>query len=859
MHNIEHLLQEEKYISRSDLFINDLMETKYLQQADYHNKLFIRKKLKEYKEYFDHILDKENKNIKLDFEQRLAILTDEDYNLIIAGAGSGKTTTMVAKIKYLIEKCHIPGNQILAMSFARKNVMELDEKLNKIYQLGVDVKTFHKLGCELIGIDRNTPVRVISQNVQKDIILDFLKNDIYQDKQLLHDTVNFLSCYFYADPHLSEFESFDEYKKYKYDTQYESLKGNLGEYNKTIIDKRRKAKISIQNEFLRSYEELKIANFLFLNGIEYEYEKRYPFPAGDVVYYPDFTIKQGENIVYLEHFGIHQNGSSDIYSADVLHKYLHEIDIKKQWHEQNKTKMICTYSQYNDGRSLLVHLEELLTQNGFILHKLDEKSVYDKLFETSQNTQFYAYLILALSFIAKFKLTYYQSSYFDQLMQTTDNERTFQFLKLTKKVYQAYQDYLTNHHLIDFEDMIIQSIDVLSHTKKESFPFQYQYVIVDEYQDISDQRFELLRKFVMLLGAKVIAVGDDWQSIFAFAGSNVSLFTQFEEVMGYAEILRIQNTYRNSQELIDVASEFVEKNNVQIHKELHSNIHLDKPVVVYSYDDYHASSTNKGILITKIIQDIIKEYSPQNKILLIGRYQNDLDRLLTTGLFQKGQGNHVICTSIPSARLYFATAHGSKGVEYDNVIIINAIDSTYGFPSKVKDDPIFLLFGDKRNLAYAEERRLFYVALTRTKSRVYIIVPASKPSPFVLELKENIHVEFKDDVVKNYQNQIESLTCPHCGFYLKREYFDPMNQYVYRCTNDKNICDFITTELTYKVPIKPCPKCKKGFIIFKTIVSNHDQKLLMCGCTNYREEEIACTHVEYFPWNKAETDTVTQR
>ena len=104
MHNIEHLLQEEKYISRSDLFINDLMETKYLQQADYHNKLFIRKKLKEYKEYFDHILDKENKNIKLDFEQRLAILTDEDYNLIIAGAGSSKTTTMVAKIKYLIEK-----------------------------------------------------------------------------------------------------------------------------------------------------------------------------------------------------------------------------------------------------------------------------------------------------------------------------------------------------------------------------------------------------------------------------------------------------------------------------------------------------------------------------------------------------------------------------------------------------------------------------------------------------------------------------------------------------------------------------------------------------------------------------------
>ena len=844
MHDINTILKQDKYIPRSELFCHDLIETKYLQQTEYHNKQFIKNKLKEYEEYFDNILDKEKKKIKLDLEQRIAILTDEDYNLIIAGAGSGKTTTMIAKIKYLIEKCHVSSNEILAISFARKNVLELDQKLNQIYKLNVDTKTFHKLGIEIIKAYENIPVRVISENDKKNIILNYLKKEIYKNKENLRETINFLSCYFHADPNMAEFDNFEEYKKYKYDTEYMSLKSNLGEYNKTIINKRKKSKISIKYEFLRSYQELEIANFLYLNNIEYEYEKKYPFSDNNTVYYPDFTIKQGENIIYLEHFAINQNGTSEIFDTQTTTKYNHEIDIKKQLHDQYHTKLICTYANYNDGKSLLFHLKELLIKNGFILKKKREEEIYQKLFETSKDTEFFAYLVLALSFISKFKLQKKKIEDFDRMISETDIERTKEFLKLTKKIYEHYEQTLKNEGKIDFEDMIIKAIYDLKHIKKENIPFHYQYIIVDEYQDISDQRFELLQELTRMLNSKIIAVGDDWQSIFAFAGSNVTLFTKFKEAMGYAEILKIQNTYRNSQELIDVASEFVEKNKEQIHKELRSNIHLKTPVIIYSYDDNDKKTWNKAMLISKIISDIKKEYSTQHQILLIGRYNFDIENLFHTNLFQKGENDKISAVNEPDMNITFSTAHGSKGSEFDSVIIINAIDSTFGFPSKIKDDPVFLAIENKPTLEYAEERRLFYVALTRTKSRVYIIVPTSKPSPFVIELKKNNNVKFMDNVIQEYQNNWENLKCPKCGYYLKKEYFNEMQQYIYRCTNEKEVCNFMTTELVYKVPIQKCSKCS-GYMILKKVIP--EKNLLMIGCTNYNDEEMNCMNVKYIP------------
>lgn len=214
-----------------------------------------------------------------------------------------------------------------------------------------------------------------------------------------------------------------------------------------------------------------------------------------------------------------------------------------------------------------------------------------------------------------------------------------------------------------------------------------------------------------------VAVGDDWQSIYAFAGSEVSLFTRFKESMGYADLLHITHTYRNSQELIDIAGDFVQKNNTQIKKTLKSNKSIQKPVVIFSYSDDTYKNEKKGksgviyekaIIIDSIIQKIVQVHGENTSILLIGRFGFDAERLSISELFTY-ENEMLKSTNYPSVKITALTAHSSKGLGFDNVIIINATNDTYGFPSKIETDPILkLVIEDDKAIDFAEERRLFF-------------------------------------------------------------------------------------------------------------------------------------------------------
>ena len=829
----------DRYISVKENLRLNLFDDKQLKD---HNLNFIKKGLIKYQDYFDHLYDEINPNVSLDLNQRIAILTDENYNLIIAGAGSGKTTTMIGKIRYLIDKCGIKGDEILALSFARKNVSELDEKLNKILKLNVDVKTFHQLGKNILE-SNNIKKRPIDDGKKYNLLKKYMQKELFKNKDDLKNMMTFLSYYSNVDESMMKFNSFEEYHKYKSECLFKSIKDNLKEYNNSVIKKRSKFRRSIQSEYLKSNEELKIANFLFLNGLEYEYEQRYIYD-NDRIYLPDFTIKQGENIIYLEHFGISQNGSSNLYSFNALNKYMHNINIKKQIHERNGTKMIVTYSKFNDGRPLLSHLEELLIANGFILKPINEKEIFKKLTETDIDSYYYHYLTLAMEFISKIKLKNLSIDELDNLINITGDIRTKQFLMTIKPLYLYYQQSLERGNFIDFEDMIVKATLLLKNNQFNFDNKNYKYLIIDEYQDISKPRFDLIKTLSDIFSCNIVAVGDDWQSIFSFAGSNVELFTKFKEEMGYAEVLKITNTYRNCQELIDVAGEFVQRDENNIKKTLHSNKHIEKPICVYSYiDDRGSNLMDKAETLCEIIKNIYDE-NQNSKILLIGRYNYDMEKLFKTNLFYQFK-EKIICNECKKANIEFATVHRSKGLEFDEVIIINAIDDTFGFPSKIKDDPIFSIINEKAN-RYAEERRLFYVALTRTKNKVYIVVPQSKPSPFVLELKNNKNVEFKDDVINKYNYKMESLICPICGNYLRKQYFDGLKQDIYCCSSEDEICGFKTTNLTHKINLKPCPKCN-GYVIFKTITKNNN---IMLGCSNYDISD-GCKYVEFINKEKS--------
>lgn len=823
------------YLSVKKLNENNLNYIEQLDKIKKHNKEYINNQLSIDKKYFDDMFKQIDSNIKLDEEQRKAILKNEDYNLIIAGAGSGKTTTMMAKIKYLIDKKNVQPDEILAISFAKKNTEELKEKLKKQFNLDINVTTFHKLGLNIIEQNTNKRYSIIEDNVKNRYILNYFKNYIYKNKYHLNNVLNFLTLYLDEDEQIKNFKSHEEYCRYLKNKLFDTIKGDLAKYNRTTINKRKSNRKTINNEKLRSKEEVMIANFLFLNGINYEYEKRYEYKLPDnKIYCPDFTIKQGENIVYLEHFGINENGTSDLYNDNGINKYINEINRKIETHKMNNTKLIYTFSKFNDGKPLLEHLKELLIENNFILKQVDEYKIFNRLFDSMENPRIAKFCNLISEFISNMKLNEYTKDDIRYLINNVTNYRTKLFIKCVEPFYLSYQKYLNLRNKIDFDDMIIKAIKIVE-TKEIKFP--YKYIIVDEYQDISFERFELIKKLSDKYNSNITVVGDDWQAIFSFAGSNVSLFTDFKEILGYRSLTKIINTYRNSQELIDVASEFVSRDKNNIKKTLNSNKHINKPVCVLNYKDGVGKVIEeKAISITKAIGKILQEKN-NAKIMLLGRYNNDMEQLLKTHYFYQTK-EKIINSEYKQADIEFYTVHKSKGLEADYVIIINAIDSTYGFPSKVKSDELFKFFNyRKENVEFAEERRLFYVALTRTKNKVYIITSDKKPSPFVKELEENINVEFIDKLsVDDFSN----YKCPQCGGYLKYQYYEDIKDNVFRCCTDKEVCDFMTNNLIYKPKIEKCPKCD-GYLVFKQIYDNN--KLYM-GCTNYKLDGTGCNYTK---------------
>ena len=316
-------------------------------------------------------------------------------------------------------------------------------------------------------------------------------------------------------------------------------------------------------------------------------------------------------------------------------------------------------------------------------------------------------------------------------------------------IYLAYQEKLRELNLIDFEDMINYAYKIMPKVKEKNLEVDYKYVIIDEYQDVSMQRFNLTKKIQELFNAKIIAVGDDYQSIFGFSGSRIDLMTEFKKYLEDAKQIPITNVYRNSQELIDIATSFIDKNSMQIKKKLSSIKHLDNPIEIYVYDDsiYLETNINKSNLLVNIL-DKIYNNNPKNKVLLLERYNSDIDTVLNTNELIKKNKENIINKNHLNMQIDYLTIHKSKGLEYDDCILINAIDDKYGFPSKIEDEKIISILKPKikENITYPEERRLFYVAITRTKNKLYILVPKSKVSSFVKEISVYKNVIINDIV-----------------------------------------------------------------------------------------------------------------
>jgi len=310
------------------------------------------------------------------------------------------------------------------------------------------------------------------------------------------------------------------------------------------------------------------------------------------------------------------------------------------------------------------------------------------------------------------------------------NYRDIAFFNLIIIIYRIYEIEKTSQDIIDFDDVIKLATKIINNGGKIR-PFKY--IIIDEFQDTSSIRLNLIKAIIKKNNSSLTVVGDDFQSIYRFSGCNLDIFLNFKNNFKKSSVLKIENTYRNSQELIDVAGKFIMKNPAQIKKDLKSNKHISKPIKII----YENSSSLKKLLLYLNDSDF-------HNVLILGRNNFDIKKYINND-FEIDSNGFILLKKCNNLKIRFLTVHKSKGLEADIVIILNLINSSFGFPNKIEDHKILKYINNQDTFPFEEERRLFYVALTRTKNYVYLMTEKNNSSTFVKELlkdyKSYINIE----------------------------------------------------------------------------------------------------------------------
>lgn len=765
------------------------------------NQLFVQRECQLYKE----LLDTVEKN-PLTQEQREAVVTNEDSTLVVASAGSGKTSLLVGKVGYLVEKQMADPGEILILAFNRNAKEEISERTQARLGVQVDVHTFHSFGLNVIA----------KANERKPSLAQFVE-DQYQYLQYINQVV----VRVIKNPELADevAEYFIEhFRPYKDAFDFKSL----GEYYEFINSN--KKSITLKGEVVKSLEELVLANYLYVNGISYVYEARYEFDTATILrrqYKPDFYLP--DYGIYIEHFALDKNNHTPPFIDEV--EYVSSVEWKRKIHSKNNTTLVETYSHEKRDGILTSNLREKLESRGVEFNPLDDGQLFDSLNKCGYVSEFAK---ICATFLNLFKgreisLEEFKASLVDDGDQY---ERVISFLNIFAPIYEIYQSQLRSSGEIDFHDMIHEASHLIANAR---FTSGYKFLLVDEFQDISVGRGRLLQSIQKANpGLKFLAVGDDWQSIYRFSGSDIGLMTNFEQYFGYTKHLLLSETFRFNNRVESVASKFIQVNPAQIKKSIVTLKSSNQPEVIL-----FSPNKKTGKFLESIVAEIgARVGSGKATVLLLGRYNHN----------GEGLEYRQLAKIAPNCTFEFSTIHRAKGREADFVIVLDLSRGSYGFPSEIVDDPIVTsILASGEIFPHSEERRLFYVALTRAKESVYLIGDPSYPSLFFTELVGGEYDIKKVNVGKEYRR-----LCPACksgrmldkegpkGLFFGCEHF-PL------CTHTANVCKACGIGYLNKEngrytcdnelcnhSVNCCPNCGDGMLLEKK-----GKFGLFYGCSNY--------------------------
>lgn len=696
-----------------------------------HNEKHLEKQRSARKHFFDTV----EKNPLTD-EQIHACVCMDDAVMVVAAAGSGKTSTMVAKTGYVLHEGLAAPDQVLLLAFNRATAEEVGqriaEQLKGVPQVEkVRSNTFHAFGIEVIAkatgkkpslapwVDPNNPGADIRE------VGNIIQALVDQDPKFKREWDLFRTIYGRDVGKWGQSQEPDAYANGK------------------------RGFLTAKGDIVKSKEERVIADWLFYCGVNYEYERAYEHDTATEhhrQYFPDFYYPEVQ--LYHEHFALNEKGEAPKDFKD----YLNGVAWKREIHAEMGTDLVETTSHSLLTGEWMAVLEKALVERGI-------KPVFDPT-RQSLGLPPVPEQDLARSFRVFQQHVKNNGLTHGQLLVALKEQseegfgaRLRMYLSLYERIAAEWERRLLAGKFIDFEDMLIQAAE---HVESGAYASPYTVILADEFQDSSRARIRLLKALAANPGVQthLCVVGDDWQGINRFAGSDISVMTEFEKTFDYATRLTLNTTFRCPQDLCDVSSEFIQANPAQIKKSVHTTNPLTKtPMLAFGFQQREGMSAH----VEQTLADMHR-YATEGKlapakgshitIMLLGRYRDDAPTALE--VWQRRFGDRL--------KIDFRTAHGSKGLEAEYVIVLNVTQGTRGFPSQIQDDPALQLAMPAPDpYPFAEERRLFYVAMTRARKQVRFYTVLGQPSQFLVELvkAEHIKIEPVDG---------EALEpCPQCG------------------------------------------------------------------------------------------------
>lgn len=734
---VDHVSSEEKKFLE---FYNSIEKV-----VDKKNIKFIKDEKDNLKSFFDKLEDS-----PLTEAQRDSIVTDDDANLIVAGAGTGKTSTVMGKMSYLIKQNIVQPKEILALAYGKDAAAEMRDRVEKNSGKKIEIRTFHSFGLNLMQniLDEKIKISDVALydrsllSLIAQIIAEMMKNN--KTKNLVF---NFISKHRYPAKYLEDFNKEADYFRYLRKFDPETLEGVR----------------------VKSFEELLIADWLTLNGISYEYERPYEIQTASRLrnqYRPDFFIRFDEakedKGIYLEHFGIGKDGKTAPQINSVT--YNQGIVWKRNQHKKNGTTLIETYSWERQEGVLLDNLKKKLELHGIKCDPNNPKIVKKLINQRNVNQKLISLIKDFLNVFKEGQYTEKELYDYSLTLSKEEKDRCECFLQLFFEVFKIYTNYLKRRKEIDFADLIVYATDAIKNNKVK---LNFKRIIVDEYQDISRGRFRMLKSIIdQSEDCRIMCVGDDWQSIYGFAGSDIKMTLEFENLVGYFSRIDLDKTFRFSQPILNVSSKFIQKNPNQLKKNIIANeSKVEKPIEIYFPDP------GKEINYEDVFKLIDKE-RPKNKtweVLLLGRYN-----------FTNPEIPSSILNKFKKLNIKFMTIHKSKGLGADAVVILDLTAGRLGFPGHIESDPLMkMVIAGEKEFENSEERRVFYVGITRAKQKIILCTDAFNQSEFVNELLNDEYPEVFSQTLSEVQNFI----CPKChGGSMILKYPNRLNGYAWRCS-----------------------------------------------------------------------------